>query len=342
MLNVKIVSRMLAYKWRRYFSDQNNTTFGDCNFIFDPDATEYDWLVVYEDLPRIKGRKFSANQEKLACNPKNTLLTTTEPSNIKHYDKEYTRQFGHLLTSQAPEELPHDNHIFSQAGLMWFVDDPDKSWDFLQKIPAPKNKIVSTVCSSKQQKHTLHNRRYALTMALAPDLPELDIFGRGIEFVESKSQMMAGYQYHLAIENFIGKHHWTEKLSDSFAVGCLPFYAGCTNLEDYFPDESYIEIDLFDTEKTLGIIQKAIADKEFEKRQSAIAEARRRVLEEYSFFAMVNKIVTENHSTQKAEANGTLLSRHAIRKKYPLTSVSRAIKKEVGQYLTKLTKPKDR
>lgn len=333
MYKIKVISRGSGSGWLRYFPDPSDTKLGECEFIFDDDCNNYDWLVVYEDIPKTKDSL--PGKEKLACSQENTLLVTTEPPNIKLYDKEYTRQFGHVLTSHPPESLPHHHRIYSQPALMWFCSDTDAEWGFLQNnndSMHEKSNRLSTVCSNKRQKHTLHNRRYDLTMELRPDLPEMDVFGRGIKHVESKYQMMKDYRYHLAIENYQGKHHWTEKLSDSLLSGCLPFYYGCTNLIDYFPEESFIEIDLWDTAKTRNIIAEAIANNAYEERFEAIKEAQRRVIEEYSFFAMINKIVIENHCVN-GKKDEYLLSRHAVRKKYPMTCIPRALKKELVQFL---------
>ena len=51
---------------------------------------------------------------------------------------------------------------------------------------------------------------------------------------------------HIAVENHIAPHHWTEKLSDSFLGYCLPFYIGCPNAADYFPEQSFIGLDIED------------------------------------------------------------------------------------------------
>ena len=46
---------------------RNETVWGDCIFSFDPDLRQYDWVVVYDDLPSLNGKRFSLRSEKLAC-----------------------------------------------------------------------------------------------------------------------------------------------------------------------------------------------------------------------------------------------------------------------------------
>lgn len=296
-----IVVKFLTKAENRMFIRQlpgNNLSWGRCTFSFDPDLKDYDWLVVYDDLTRVRDERFSLREEKLACAQQNTLLVTSEPSTIKIYGSAYTSQFGHVLTSQESFALPHKSRIFSQPSLVWFYGIGKQSeipYDRLAVMQPNKSKTISTVCSSKQQKNTLHNQRYQFTQALKERLPELDIFGHGVRAMDDKAVALDDYRYHIAIENFIGEHHWTEKLADAFLGFTLPFYFGCTNVEDYFPEQSFIYIDIFDVDKSCEIIKQAIENNEYEKRLPYILEARRRVLEEYNLFAVLNNYIVKNH-----------------------------------------------
>ena len=64
---------------------------GGHEFVYDPACTDYDWLVVYDELP--------ASRERLRCPRERTILCTWEPVSIKSYSRAYTRQFGHLRTN---------------------------------------------------------------------------------------------------------------------------------------------------------------------------------------------------------------------------------------------------
>ena len=104
-IRVKLLSPLTA----RYFLHQlpdDQPAWGDCRFSFDPADDQYDWLVVYEDLPPQPGMQRDQAVETLACPPANTLLVTSEPSSIKHYGDAFTRQFGCVLTSQPAWALP--------------------------------------------------------------------------------------------------------------------------------------------------------------------------------------------------------------------------------------------
>lgn len=313
--------------WTRFIPGRT-PRLGDLEFVFDRDARTYDWLVVYDDLPLPDDGRFSRWTERLACRRENTLLITTEPASIKAYGKGFIRQFGHVLTSQEPFAIPHPGAIFSQCALIWFYE---KSHDECSAaFPSPKTATISTVCSTKRQKHTLHSLRYAFTRRLAHDLPELQVFGHGHRFIQDKSVALDPFLYHLAIENHRARHHWTEKLADAFLGGCLPFYFGAPNVFDDFPEESIIPIDLFDYEASRETIARAMRDRAYEKRLPALHEARRRLLDELSLFPLLARLLPSlHHAPASAPSPAEILSRRAWRKSHPLGTLAYGLERVI-------------
>lgn len=308
--------------WLRRFPQQQ-AQWGRCQFIFDFEARDYDWLVAYDDIPQHRGQAKSLSEEILACPAANTLLITVEPSSIKAYGDRFLNQFGHILTSQEPWAIRHPGTHRSQPALLWFYGASglpgDTRGDYEQMVahpPLQKTASISTVCSSKQMRHTLHHDRYQFVQKLAAALPELEVFGHGVRPLRDKADALDPFRYHVAIENHVAPHHWTEKLADSFLGATLPFYYGCPNVTDYFPAESLVPINIFNFEETLATIQKAIRENWYEQRLPAILEARRRVLEDYGLFAVINRIVTENHQPRSLTSTlptRVLKSRHGVR-----------------------------
>lgn len=298
------------------------TQWGKCHFSFDPKDEHYDWLVVYDDLPSRHGEPRNERQETLACPASHTMLTTSEPSSIKHYGNTYVRQFGCAITSQEAWALPHRDRIFSQAGLHWFYGLGDSHItpfdEILARPPLNKTFDLSMVFSPKRMRHTLHHRRFNLMHHLMQEFPEMHVYGRGARPLpdNDKAGALDSYRYHVAIENYIGPHHWTEKLADAFLGLTLPFYAGCPNATDYFPQDSFIPIDINDPAGAVRIIRDSIANKEYEKRLPAIMEARRRILFEHNYFALVSREIEKRHDPNSMEvAGGIIYSRHALRDK---------------------------
>lgn len=294
--------------------------WGNCRFSFDPADRDYDWLVVYDDLPARHGEARKHRHEALACPAAHTLLTTSEPSSIKHFGNSYVSQFGCVVTSQEAWALPHPDRIFSQAGLHWFYGVGSQHIipfdDIVAHPPLDKTHDLSMVFSPKRMRHTLHHRRFNFMRELMRLLPGMHVYGRGARPLDDKAAALDAYRYSVAIENYLGPHHWTEKLADAFLGLTLPFYAGCTNAADYFPPESFIPIDIRDPAGAARIIRQAIADGEYGKRLPAIVEARRRVLFEHNFFAVVSREIEKRHRPgAQVDEHAVIHSRHALRRK---------------------------
>ena len=312
-VKVKLISRGSQADENSGFKKQfktDNAIWGQCSFTFNPLEQNYDWLVIIDDLAHIIPHR----TEDLRCPKENTILVTTEPSTIAYYGKAFAKQFHYLITNQNEIALPHSNALRSQTGNVWFYD---KNYDEIAQIAYPrKTKKISTVCSIKQQGHTMHKLRYEFTQKMQDEIVELERFGRGFKWIEAKSEALDEYEFHVAIENHMEEHVWTEKLADAFLGWCVPIYCGCPNVYDYFPKESVIQIDIHDMEGSIAKIKEIIArEGEYEKRFEALKEARRRVLDEYNLLAMIDKIV-QNAKITPFSPNQKIYSRRVMRVKH--------------------------
>ena len=154
-IRVKLLNPLTA----RYFLHQlpdAQPSWSDCRFSFDPEDDQYDWLVVYEDLPPRPGIQRDQAVEPLACPPANSLLVTSEPSSIKHYGNTFTRQFGCVLTSQPAWALPS---IDTLHGVSWLT-----GLETLSVVPTPiLPNYEAPSCIDKQDAHLLWNKSVTLT-----------------------------------------------------------------------------------------------------------------------------------------------------------------------------------
>jgi len=313
-IRVKLVSRAshpdkeLGFKLQ---SEGNQGKWGSCRFIFDPLEKEYDWLVIIDDVPSILPNRV----EQVRCPKENTILVTTEPSSITRYGRAFAKQFHYLITNQDEKVLPHPNAIRSQTGMLWYYG---KNYDSIVSATQPnKTKKISTICSNKKQGHTIHRLRYEFTKIMEERIPELERFGRGFKWIDTKAEGLDDYEFHVAIENHFGQHVWTEKLADAFLGFTVPIYFGCPNVYDYFPQESLIQIDIYDMEGSIEKIKEVIAiEGEYERRLPAVKEARRRVIEEYNLLAMVNKIVENSKGDHSPASDYKIYNRRMMRLRY--------------------------
>ncbi len=197
----------------------------------------------------------------------------------------YAQVFTH-----SPPNAHLRYHAFYPA-LPWHVN---KSYQQLVDAIVPtKTKTISWITSNKLNFPGHKKRMQFYQFLKSQNQLSVDFFGKGIQFIEDKWDALAPYSYALAIENSTTTHYWTEKLADCFLSYTLPFYYGCQNIEDYFPKDSFILIDITKPNDALHIIQTAIENKEWEKRFEAIKEARQLILNRYNFFHFVKARIEE-------------------------------------------------
>jgi hypothetical protein len=315
--------------------------WGNCLFDFDVDCRDYDWLVVYQDLP--KGDGFFT-EEKLPCPRERSLLITGEPSTITVFGRDYLRQFGCILTFQEPWAMKHPNVVFHHPGLIWHYGLPFQggkfvTWDQMAEADIPeKTKLLSTVCSERTGKVTLHSARVEFTRRLKEALPELDVYGHGVRPMNDKAEVLDPYRYHIAVENHVYDHHLTEKLPDAFLGHTLPFYHGAPNASEYFPKESFIPIDIQDFDRTLEIIKFHLANNEYLDRLPYIVEARRRVLQEQNLFAIINSTISAQDPHISSTTMGRVIrNRSTMRIKNPFAGLRSLTEKAVTKAYHRMT-----
>lgn len=319
----------------------NTPQWGTCRFDFDVDCRDYDWLVVYQDLP--KGDSLFT-EEKLACPREKTMLITGEPSTITVFGSDYLRQFGCILTFQEPWAMRHPNVIFHHPGLMWHYGLPFDggrliTWDMLAAMPPPvKTRMISTVCSQRTGSITLHSTRVDFTWRLKDELPELEIYGHGVNPMNDKAEALDPYMFHIAVENHVYDHHLTEKLPDAFLGYTVPFYHGAANADGYFPKESFIPIDINDYRRSREIIRSHLSNNEYQDRLPYVIEARRRVLEEQNLFAIVSsRILEQDRGITTSTPGRVIRNRSTMRLKNPLVGLRSLSEKAAVKIYHRLT-----
>ena len=298
-------------------------------FTRDADCDDYDWLVVFDEIPDRDTGTIRNSCETLACPKEHTILATWEPTSIKCYTKAYARQFGELLTNRPWSAEKHPSYHLGRGYYRWLTGRtyPENA---TAKIP-PKTKLISAVCSAKAMKWTKHFARIQILKKLIAEVPGAEWYGHYIREFGKKFEVMDEYKYHVALENHIEKDYWTEKIADAFLCECLPFYAGAPNLDEVFPRESFIPIPIDDADKAISIIKSAIASNEYEKRRGAILEAKKLILEKYNFWAQTIEVIKAAEENEKASGavlspkGGKLYSRKYIRKHNMLAALEAGI-----------------
>jgi len=252
-------------------------------FIMNPEPT-CDFLVVLNNKMKTGTRAH--------CPLENVWCLMQEPYMKGHTDwmVERLENFSQVLSHHAP---PSNQTKFSvsQPAIPWHVN---KTFDELISMEIPsKPKTLSWVAGNARDLPG-HRKRWAFLKYIQRDGSlDVDLFGRAVQFIEDKWDGLAPYKYSFAIENSCSPDYWTEKIADCFLSWSVPIYYGCTNLEDYFPSESFIRINIDSPREALETVKTVLGQDNWEKRIPALKEARDRVLHRYQLFPHLSRLIHE-------------------------------------------------
>lgn len=168
---------------------------------------------------------------------------------------------------------------------MWTIEDHVETLRFAP--PPPKPWPLATVTSGKQL-ISGHGSRMGFIKRLRDAGVPMNLFGRGLPAelspmgeVASKASALRPARLALVIENdALGDQYVSEKIWDALLCWCLPLYYGSRAVNRLIPAGSFIRLpDLEDA--GVQTVREAIESTDvWERSLPAIAEARRRVLEE--------------------------------------------------------------
>ena len=261
--------------------------WGGIRFTLD-DVEECDYLIMLNN--RMK------TMTKVICPKENIWVLMQEP-----YEKGFSDWvveghdcFAKVLTHHIPVDDP--KYVVSHPAIPWHVN---RTVDQLTACPIPeKTKSLSWVIGDAKDLPG-HLRRWSFLEAIKKARLPIDVYGKKIQYIEDKWDGLAPYRYSLAIENNSGPDMWTEKLADCFLAWTLPFYYGCTNLEDYFPEGSFVRIDITHPKASLEKIEAVMAENAWEKHVAALDEARNLVLHKYQIFPYLSRLVSAQQDIVK-------------------------------------------
>lgn len=294
MYTVKLTSgnkESAHYTLRQLPCSKNISICGKYEFHVDDDIDNPDFWVVRN--------KYIRTKTTCNINPGNTILMLSEPLSVMSYPESYCNQFGMLCSCQNGKK--HRNVHYMQAILPWFVGinpktgqvtNPDICYDYLKTHSFPqKTKLISVITSNKAATKG-HQARIEFVKKLKQHYGNLiDVYGNGVNNFDDKWDVLAPYKYHISIENSSSKYYWTEKISDCYLAGTFPIYYGCTNIGDYFPENSYKTIDINDFEGAVKIIDSIIENETYSQSsiQNALEQAKNLVLDDYNMFNVIAK-----------------------------------------------------
>ncbi|MEO5564242.1 MAG: glycosyltransferase family 10 [Chitinophagaceae bacterium] len=170
------------------------------------------------------------------------------------------------------------NTILSHGFMGWYFEQNTSE---LENMAVPqKTKPLSCIVSDLKQLKG-HRLRLKFVTKLKQELQQTDMFGKGSNYISNKMDGLLPYRYSIAIENSSIPYYFTEKINDCFLAYTVPFYYGCKNISKFFPEKSFIPIDINDTTGTIKKIRDIINNDDWSSRLDAVKEARNLVLHQY-------------------------------------------------------------
>ncbi len=127
-----------------------------------------------------------------------------------------------------------------------------------------KAKLLSMIYSSKRGLPG-----YQLRHQVADGIAKVDLYGRGSDRpIEHKEEGLVNYMFSIAIENSQATNYFTEKILDCMAVGTIPIYWGCPNIDDFFDPDGVV---VFNTYEELPSIISKLSPEFYLSRLGAVA-----------------------------------------------------------------------
>ena len=207
---------------------------------------------------------------------------------------------------------------FLCPGEIWI----DYTYDELKALKPPEKKYDLNCMVTYQKMKKTYADRFKFLYRFLPKFPKCHLFGRPSKLFKEDKALTPYYKGPLANDGYdayVGEHlsgknvlidyrysldfdlgptinYVSERFYDSMLLWTMPIYFGSTNVEKFFPKDSfrYVDIDTDDPKELEAEVKKVIntVNSDFrEKHLKAMAEARNLMLDKYQAFAYIHEIV---------------------------------------------------
>ena len=256
---------------------------------------------------------------KAKCYPEKVIAFMMEPGSSRDHAwmfenlQQYAKVYSPIRQS--------DNTVLSHGYLGWHLN---QNWSTLNESGVPEKEHTLSCIASNLAKLEGQRLRSDFIRLLHKKIPGIHFYGKGIHFIADKTKGLLPYKYSLAIENTSIPNYFTEKINDCFLAYTVPIYFGCTNIDTYFPENSFIHINIHEADKAIRKIEEVIANDNWLSRLPAVIEARSLALNKYQPLAGAADIFRQIKGSDKKQ--DVLLK--------PITPT---IKKKLSLWLRKVT-----
>lgn len=261
---------------------------------------------------------FWKNLEITNSNSFDYLVVLTRPSDYSILNQLRSEQVILFLTEPFVSNNVDHNLIkeYNEYNLEYFFTPTWNKISNLQfdqvwgKKLIKKTKLFSSVCSELYSENPdfpgYYNRLRFIHYFDNCTENTMDLYGRkytGKFFnkiynykgeILNKYDALIKYKYHFSAENSNLPGYFTEKIVDPILSECLCFYSGCPDISNILNEDSYVQLDLEDPEKSFWTVCNAINDNLYEKKIDSIRSTKIRLLTEINPINLVwKKLVKE-------------------------------------------------
>lgn len=268
----------------------------DTNFHINSNVEKADFWFIFENLYQ--------DTEYCTVPKENVIYLNNETSFPKNYFfqphmKKFISQFHEVHSCYL---VPHKNQINTYPFLPWMIHAPNArsiyspsslDYSYFLNFEKPKKKNnLSIICSSKSHTEN-HNIRFEFTNMLKKHFgDELSWYGKGVNEIKYKYDVIANSKYHIVLENDSRKNLFSEKLLDSYLGLSFPIYYGATNIFDYFKSNSLVEININDINYSIKQIEMALNNSFYERNLEFLIESKNKIINDFNFYNRIIDIMS--------------------------------------------------
>ncbi len=232
-------------------------------------------------------------------------LGLDDPAILKHFGRVYTSD--PQLYEKGGKFIAAPPYVHWHIALSSYTKNKNNTvydYDFLKSVVTPPEKEFNlATINSNMNDLPGHKVRADFVTKIAESNLDFNLYGTSnwTKFKQYKGPTTNGKwpiysksKYVLAIENEISDYYWTEKFTDAILCYSMPIYYGSPKINDYFPEGSYIPIDI--TKKSavddLAVI---IKSDYYEKNLPSLIEARNLILTRHNMFSFMDSEVRKQY-----------------------------------------------
>lgn len=271
------------------YSNNNDGIFRNVHFVdtknFDPTDSNHSIDYIVSNI------EYAMDDFSAYVAPENLWLLLGEPYEFPvDVCFQGRTEFGKVL-SCLEDKIPNGD-LMPICTQSWMDTDTIPQ---LKCLSNPEKHKPLCWITSKKIYFKGHMQRLALVYKLQKS-GICDLYGNGFEFVDNKIATLSNYKYSIAMENTIDNHYITEKPMDCWLAYTMPLYIGSGNLGKYFPEKSFIALDIDDKFLLDKIKEISESDLHLEC-QPYIKEARQIVMNDMNMFSLLADKIQHHYTT---------------------------------------------